>query len=100
MDEVRQINKQEMRLDKCFEMHTLAGQNIVVPHKVKSYDFTNVLTLNETATVIWERMNEGDFEVADLVKSLTDTYDIDEEQARKDVSSILGTMRKLEMIID
>ncbi len=89
-----------MRLDKSFEMHTLGGQNIVVPHKVKNIDFTNVLTLNETATVIWERMNEGDFEVADLVKSLTDTYDIDEEQARKDVSSMLGTMRKLEMITD
>ena len=87
-----------MRLDKSFEMHTLAGQNIVVPHKVKN--ITNVLTLNETATVIWGRMNEGDFEVADLVKSLTDAYDVDEEQANKDVSSILGTMRKLGMIID
>ena len=100
MDDNGKKYKPEMRLDKSFEMHTLGGQNIVVPHKVKNIDFTNVLTLNETATVIWERMNEGDFEVADLVKSLTDTYDIDEEQARKDVSSMLGTMRKLEMITD
>ena len=89
-----------MRLDKCFEMHTLAGQNIVVPHRVKNIDFTNVLTLNETATVVWERMNEGEFEVSDLVKALTDTYDVDEEQARKDVSPILEKMRELEMIID
>ena len=89
-----------MRLDKCFEMHTLAGQNIVVPHRVKNIDFTNVLTLNETATVVWERMNEGEFEVSDLVKALTDTYDVDEEQARKDVSPILEKMRELEMITD
>ncbi len=89
-----------MRLDKSFEMHTLAGQNIIVPHRVKNIDFTNVLTLNETAIVVWNRMNEGDFEVADLVKSLTDVYDVDEEQARKDVSPILEKMRELEMIID
>ena len=81
-------------------MHTLAGQNIVVPHRVKNIDFTNVLTLNETATVVWERMNEGEFEVSDLVKALTDTYDVDEEQARKDVSPILEKMRELEMITD
>lgn len=89
-----------MKLDKCFEMHTIAGENIVVPHRVESIDFTNVLALNETATILWERMNEGDFEVADLVKSLTGAYDVDEEQANKDVSSILETMRKLGMIID
>ena len=89
-----------MKLDKSFERHTFAGENIVVPHNVDNVDFTHLLTLNESATVVWKRMNEGDFEIADLVKALTDAYDVDEEQAQKDVSSILGKMRKLKIITD
>ena len=54
-----------MKLDGSFEMKTLAGQSIVVPGKLKNVDFTNVLTLNETAAVVWERMTQGEFEVGD-----------------------------------
>ena len=67
-----------MKLDGSFELKTLAGQSIVVPGKLKNVDFTNLLTLNETAAVVWERMTQGEFEVDDLVKALTDAYEVDE----------------------
>ena len=72
-----------MKLDGSFELKTLAGQSIVVPGKLKNVDFTNLLTLNETAAVVWERMTQGEFEVDDLVKALTDAYEVDEAQARE-----------------
>lgn len=87
-----------MKLDGSFELKTLAGQSIVVPGKLKNVDFTNVLTLNETATVVWERMTQGEFEVDDLVKALTDAYEVDEAQAREDVVALLAKIRELGMI--
>ncbi len=89
-----------MKLDDGLEMRTLAGFNIIVPSKVKDIDYTHVLTLNETATTIWKRMTEGDFEIDDLVKSITDTYEVDETQARKDAIEIIEKLRELRMIID
>lgn len=87
-----------MKLDGSFEMKTLAGQSIVVPGKLKNVDFTNVLTLNETAAVVWERMTQGEFEVGDLVKALTDAYEVSEAQAREDVVALLAKIRELGMI--
>ena len=87
-----------MKLDGSFELKTLAGQSIVVPGKLKNVDFTNLLTLNETAAVVWERMTQGEFEVGDLVKALTDAYEVDEAQAREDVVALLAKIRELGMI--
>ncbi len=89
-----------MKLDDGFEMRTLAGFNIIVPSKVKDIDYTHVLTLNETATTIWKRMTEGEFETEDLVKAITDTYEVDEEQARKDAVEMLEKLRGLKMVLD
>lgn len=87
-----------MKLDGSFELKTLAGQSIVVPGKLKNVDFTNLLTLNETAAVVWERMTQGEFEADDLVKALTDAYEVDEAQAREDVVALLAKIRELGMI--
>lgn len=87
-----------MKLDGNFELRTLVGQSIVVPGKLKNVDFTNFLTLNETAAVVWERMTQGEFEVDDLVKALTDAYEVDEAQAREDVVALLAKIRELGMI--
>lgn len=87
-----------MKLDGSFELKTLAGQSIVVPGKLKNVDFTNLLTLNETAAVVWERMTQGEFEVGDLVKALTDAYEVGEAQAREDVVALLAKIRELGMI--
>lgn len=87
-----------MKLDGSFELKTLAGQSIVVPGKLKNVDFTNLLTLNETAAVVWERMTQDEFEVDDLVKALTDAYEVDEAQAREDVVALLAKIRELGMI--
>lgn len=87
-----------MKLDGSFELKTLAGQSIVVPGKLKNVDFTNLLTLNETAAVVWECMTQGEFEVDDLVKALTDAYEVDEAQAREDVVALLAKIRELGMI--
>ena len=87
-----------MKLDGSFELKTLAGQSIVVPGKLKNMDFTNLLTLNETAAVVWERMTQGEFEVDDLVKTLTDAYEVGEAQAHEDVVALLAKIRELGMI--
>ena len=97
MDENRK-DKRNMKLDGSFELKTLAGQSIGVPGKLKNVDFTNLLTLNETAAVVWERMTQGEFEVDDLVKALTDAYEVDEAQAREDVVALLAKIRELGMI--
>lgn len=87
-----------MKLDGSFELRTLVGQSIVVPGKLENVDFTNLLTLNETAAVVWKRMTQGEFEVDDLVKALTDAYEVDEAQAREDVVALLAKIRELGMI--
>ena len=53
----------------------------------------SVYTLNETGAFIWEHIN-GKRSVKELIVAVTDEYDIDNENASKDVFSFIENMSK------
>lgn len=87
-----------MRLEKDFELRTLAGQSIVVPSKYQAVDMTKMMVLNESALVIWKRMQQGEFTKDDLVLALTDEYEVPPQEAAKDVDTVIEKMRQANMI--
>lgn len=87
-----------MKLDDSFEMRVIGGQNIIVPAKIKNVDFTHILTLNESAVVIWNRMTQGEFEEKDLVDALMAEYDVTEEKATSDVKEFVENLKKLQIL--
>lgn len=79
-------------------MQTLGGQHIIIPSKIKDVDFTRVLTLNETAAHLWQRMSKGEFEIADLVAALTDAYDVTPAEAESDARALVAQLKGMRMI--
>lgn len=89
-----------MRIDERKKVRKVAGENIVIMQSDNTVDMTKVVALNESALLVHERLTGKDFTVADVVRVLTDEYDVDEPTAQRDAEALVESMRKEHLIID
>ena len=62
-------------------------------------DFGKLLCLNETSVWLWQEAQQmGDFTVESLSARLCQEYEVEEEQARQDVTNIIEQWKQLELI--
>lgn len=88
-----------MKIKKGFVLRQVCGENVIVGEGLEAIDFGKLLSLNETATWLWEQAEEmGDFTIDSLVAKLLEEYDVTEDMARNDVSNIVNEWLKLEVI--
>jgi hypothetical protein len=69
------------------------NEYVLVPITDNIADMTSVYTLNETGAFIWEQI-DGKRNVEDIIKALTNEYDIDHKNAETDVFSFIDDMSK------
>lgn len=89
-----------MRIDERKKVRKVAGENIVIMQSDNTVDMTKVVALNESALLVHERLTGKDFTVADVVRVLTDEYDVNEPTAQRDAEALVESMRKEHLIID
>ena len=88
-----------MKIKNGFVLRQVCGENVIVGEGLEAIDFGKLLSLNETATWLWEQAEEmGDFTIDSLVAKLLEEYDVTEDVARNDVSNIVNEWLKLEVI--
>jgi hypothetical protein len=67
------------------------NEYVLVPIANNIADMNSVYTLNETGAFIWELI-DGKKNVEEIIKYVTEEYDIDHESASKDVFSFINNM--------
>ena len=88
-----------MKIKKGFVLRQVCGENVIVGEGLEAIDFGKLLSLNETATWLWEQAEEmGDFTIDSLVAKLLEEYDVTEDVARNDVSNIVNEWLKVEVV--
>ncbi len=73
-----------MKAKPDFKVMEICGENIVVADGESNIDFTNIISLNESATYLWNKFQGVDFTLEDMANALLEAYDIDYETALKD----------------
>ena len=61
-------------------------------------DRSEVNILNPIGSLVWDRM-DGNRSVADLIEAVVQEYEIEPEQARRDVLEFLESLREHGMVI-
>jgi len=89
-----------MKLNNSFILRQVGQESIIVEPNQGMVDFSKVFTLNESAAFLWNELVGSEFEENDAVQKLLDHYDVDEDQARKDVTAILERFREHKMVIE
>ena len=79
-------------------MRDVCGESVIVATGRKNIDFSKVISLNESASLVWRQVIGKDFEADDLVKILTDNYEVDETTARKDVEGLIAQWREIGLL--
>lgn len=84
-----------MKLKKDFKLRQVCGENIITAEGAKAIDFSKLVSLNETATFLWqEAEKQGEFTAASLAEALCKEYEVDKEQAEKDCQTIINQWTK------
>ena len=81
----------EMRIKEGFELRELCGEHIVIAHGEKNIDFSKIISLNESAALMWQTLCDKDFSADDMAEVLLSNYEVDRETALKDA---LHTMQE------
>ena len=87
-----------MKIKDGFELKDICGENIIISHGKENINFTKIITLNESAALIWKEVVGKDFNIEDMVRIITNEYDVDEDTARKDCENIASDWQKVGFI--
>ena len=79
-----------MKIKEGFEIRNVCGENIIIAHGKENVDFTKVITLNESAVLLWNKAVGKDFTEEDLVNVLLDEYDVEVPRAAEDVKNLVA----------
>lgn len=80
-----------------FSLRNIAGEYIVVPTGTAAIDFKAMVSLNETAAFLWQKLEE-EISRDDLVDELLKEYDVPKEKAEKDVDTFISILREHKII--
>ncbi len=87
-----------MKIDPNFELRNICGENIIISHGKENINFTKIITLNESATFIWNKIADTDFTLDDMVSIICIEYDIANATATAACQAILAEWTKAGII--
>lgn len=86
--------KQLYRIKSKFVTRAVGDELIIVPLSGNVAQMNELFTLNETAKLIWENLDQN-ASLESMQMLLTETFDVDKTTALNDVESFLFRMEKL-----
>jgi hypothetical protein len=87
-----------MRIKKGFELRNVCGENIIIAHGLENIDFTKVITLNESAAFLWNKVVDKDFTEQEMVEMLLAEYEVEKQTAEEDVKALVTSWKETGMV--
>lgn len=73
-----------MRIKENYKVREIAGENLIVEQGKSQSDMTKVISLNNTALLLWKELQGREFSLEDAAKILMNHYDIPQDLAQVD----------------
>ena len=77
-----------MKIVEGFRLRNIGQEHIVTGEGLAQINFNKMISLNDSAAFLWERIDGRDFSVQDLADALVEEYEIDAETALRDSEAI------------
>lgn len=87
-----------MKLKDNLAMRKIGDEYIMVSESGSTLDYTRVISLNDSAAYLIQKVVGEPFSKEDLVSMITEKYDIDKQTAETDVQKLLDKLLKAELI--
>jgi hypothetical protein len=83
-----------MKIKSMYKVRQVAGENLVVGQGRLNADMTKVISLNDTAVLLWKELAGKDFTCEDAADVLVATYGIEKERAMADAAKWIEKMKE------
>lgn len=81
-----------MNVKNGFKLRPLGREFILVGESVEQVNFNKMITMNESAAYLWDKVADGkDFDAKLLAQYLTEEYEVSDEQALQDAQTTIET---------
>lgn len=78
-----------MNTKKGITLRSLGDEYILIAEGIEAKNFRNMVTLNESAALLWKEVEGREFDAHTLAQILMDNYDISLEVAEHDAAALL-----------
>ena len=82
------------KINEKFKLRKIAGETIIVNQGREGADLTKIISLNDSARVLFEHFEGRTFDGKEVAKVLMDTYGIDSNRAENDAQGWMESLRK------
>lgn len=87
-----------MKINANYKIREIAGETVIVNQGTANVNMTRIISLNESAKLLYEGLQGKEFELEDAAKVLVGEYGISQEQALKDVAVWTEQLKKCGVI--
>lgn len=88
-----------MKIKSGYMLREVDGVSIVVAIGKESTKFNGMIRLNSTGSFLWRTLSEG-CDYNGLLGKMLETYDVDEETARKGIDGFLAKLKENGLLVD
>ena len=78
-----------MKTKTGFRLRNVCGENVIVAEGIENIDFSKIISMNESAAYLWQKVEGKPLTIDDLTRLLCEAYEVDEETAKADSQTVL-----------
>lgn len=87
-----------MRINHEYKVREIAGENVVILQGRYGADMTRIITLNESALLLWNTLSGREFTVEDAAHVLQQEYTIDVATALRDAQLWIDKLSECKLL--
>ncbi|MBQ5648428.1 MAG: PqqD family protein [Alistipes sp.] len=87
-----------MKFKAGYKVRSMAGENVVIMQGTAGSDMTRIISLNDSSLLLWNELQDKEFEVEDVTNILVDTYKIDTATAERDAKAWVEKLQECNLI--
>lgn len=84
-----------MRVTKDLIYREIAGDHLLIPTGATALKIHGMITVTDSGVLLFQKLQNEDTTMEELVDLLLGEYDVDEKTAKEDVAAFLGKMKAL-----
>lgn len=88
----------KMKLKPGYLIQKIAGENILITGGSGEVDFSKMLVLNDSATILVQTLIDGEVSMEELVNLLVVNYNVEINQAETDIEELLNELKKQNIV--
>lgn len=88
-----------MKINENFILKTIAGASVVIPVGEAASEIRGMITLNETAELIWKELDAGS-DYDGILAKLKSEYNAEESVLKEDLDAFLNKLKEKNILLD